>query len=172
RALAAGASIVNDVWGFQRDPDMARVAADTGALAIVMHNRLTEDAGVDIVAEVRAFLSRSIDIALAAGVPRDRIVVDPGFGFGKTHDQSMRLVIELARIAELGFPVLLGASRKRSIGRVTGRDDPRQRLHGSLALAVVGAANGADILRVHDVAPHVDAMKIVAALHAQHKARP
>jgi dihydropteroate synthase len=172
RAVAAGASIINDVWGFQRDPDMARVAADTGALAIVMHNRQTEDAGVDIVAEVRAFLSRSIDIALGAGVAREKIVVDPGFGFGKTHEQSMRLVIELARIAELGFPVLLGASRKRSIGRVTGRDDPRQRLHGSLALAVVGAANGADILRVHDVAPHVDAMKIVAALHAQHKARP
>ncbi|MDO9440425.1 MAG: dihydropteroate synthase [Beijerinckiaceae bacterium] len=172
RAMAAGAAIINDVWGFQRDPDIARVAADTGALAIVMHNRETEDPGVDIVAEVRDFLSRSIDIALAAGVARDRIVVDPGFGFGKTHEQSLRLVTELASIAALGFPVLLGASRKRSIGRVTGRDDPMQRLHGSLALAVVGAMNGADILRAHDVAPHLDAMKMVAALHAQHKARP
>lgn len=172
RALVAGAAIINDVWGFQRDPDMARVAADTGALAILMHNRGAEDPGVDIVADVRDFLSRSVEIALAAGVARDKIVVDPGFGFGKTHDQSLRLVTELARIVELGFPVLLGASRKRSIGRVTGRDDPQQRLHGSVALAVVGAIHGAAILRVHDVAPHVDAMKMVAALHAQHEARP
>jgi dihydropteroate synthase len=162
-AIECGASIVNDVWGFQRDADMARVAARTGAFAVLMHNRETVDAALDIIADVLAFLSRSIDRALAAGVAQDRIAVDPGFGFGKTHEQSLRLVRELPRVVALGFPVLLGVSRKRSIGRATGRDEPRDRLAGSLACGLLGLERGAAILRVHDVAPHVDA---VAMRHA------
>ena len=100
----------------------------------------------------------------AAGVSRENIIVDPGIGFGKTNAQSLRLVRELERLKELGCPILLGVSRKRLIGRATGRAIARERLAGSLAAAVIGATKGADILRVHDVAEHVDAMKVHAAI--------
>ena len=166
-AVTAGASIVNDVWGFQRDADMARVVAATGVAAILMHNRETVDGSVDILAEVRSFLSRSIDLALAAGVPREKIVVDPGFGFGKTHAQSLSLVRDLSSLCALGFPVLLGVSRKRAIGRATGRADPGQRLAGSLACALMGVERGASILRVHDVGAHVDGLAMRAAILAR-----
>jgi dihydropteroate synthase len=171
RALAAGACIVNDVWGFQRDRDMARVVADHGAAAVVMHNRETEDASLDIVEEVRAFLLRSMDIAQAARISLDRLILDPGIGFGKTPDQNMRLVREIGALATLGCPVLLGASRKRIVGSITGRADPRDRLAGTLALHTLGALQGARIIRAHDVAPHVDAMKMVATFTAQEQAR-
>ncbi|MDB5643366.1 MAG: dihydropteroate synthase [Hyphomicrobiales bacterium] len=170
RALAAGASIVNDVWGFQRDPDMARVVADHGAAAVLMHNRESEDASLDIVQEVRAFLLRSMEIAQAARISLDRLILDPGIGFGKTPEQNMTLVREIGALAALGCPVLLGASRKRIVGAVTGRADPRDRLAGTLALHTLGALQGARIIRAHDVAPHVDAMKMVAAFTAQGRA--
>ena len=143
---------------------MARVVAEHGVPVIVMHNRESEDASVDMVAEVLDFLKRSIDIALAAGVARDRIIVDPGVGFGKTNAQSLALVRELGRLRELGCPVLLGVSRKRMIGLATGRTIARDRMAGSLAAAVVGAVAGAAIVRVHDVAEHADAMKVYAAI--------
>jgi dihydropteroate synthase len=151
---------------------MARVVADSGTVAVIMHNRASEDPALDIVADVRDYLARSIEIALKAGVPLERLIVDPGIGFGKTAEQNLRLVRELRSLDTLGCPILLGVSRKRIIGAVTGRADPMERLHGSLALAVIGAMNGAAILRVHDVAPHVDAMKMVAALSSTHKAQP
>jgi dihydropteroate synthase len=169
RALAAGASIVNDVWGFQRDPDMARVVAEHGAAAVVMHNRDREDASLDIVAEVKAFLMRSMDLAQAARISLDRLILDPGIGFGKTPEQNMRLVREIDALAALGCPVLLGASRKRIVGAVTGRTDPRDRLAGTLALHTLGAFQGAHIIRAHDVARHVDAMKMVAAFKSQER---
>ncbi len=162
-ALRAGAQIVNDVWGFQRDPDLARVASEHRAACVLMHNREHEDASIDIVEDMLAFLSRSLDIAQRARIPLDRIVLDPGIGFGKTPEQNMIAVREIARLHILGCPVLLGASRKRIIGAVTGRTDPNDRMAGSLALHLLGAQAGADILRVHDVAPHVDAMKMLAA---------
>ncbi len=163
-ALAAGATIVNDVWGLQRDPDMARVVAEHGVPVIVMHNRDQEDANVDILAEVLDFLKRSIDIALAAGISREKIIVDPGIGFGKTNAQSLLLVRELERLRQLGCPVLLGVSRKRLIGLATGRAVARERMAGSLAAAVIGAMGGTAIVRAHDVAEHLDAMKIYAAI--------
>jgi dihydropteroate synthase len=163
-SVEAGCSILNDVWGFQRDRDMARVAAETGALAILMHNRETDDPQVDMVAEVLDFLKRSVDIALAAGVAQDHIVLDPGIGFGKVAAQSLALVREMPRLRALGFPVLLGVSRKRFVGRVTGRSLATERLAGSLAAGLLGVERGADILRVHDVAPHVDALKMRAAI--------
>jgi dihydropteroate synthase len=168
-ALEAGASIINDVWGFQHDAELAKVAALADVPVIVMHNRETDDPTIDVMAEVLAFLRRSIEIGLAAGVKRERIIVDPGFGFGKTHQQSLTTVRDLARLRdELGCPVLLGVSRKRAIGRATGHEAPKDRVIGSLATAVIGAMNGASIVRVHDVAPHVDAMKMFAAI--QHPA--
>ena len=163
-AIAAGAQIVNDVWGFQRDPEIARVVAESSVPAILMHNRDEVDPAVDIMAEVIDFLSRSIDIALAAGVRHERLIVDPGFGFGKTHEQSLRLLAELERLEVFGLPILIGVSRKRAIGYVTGRAEPRERLAGSLAAAVIGAEHGAAIIRVHDVGPHVDAMKMFSVI--------
>ena len=163
-AIESGASIVNDVWGFQRDPDMARVVAATGAAAVLMHNRAKVDPAVDIVADMLAFLSRSIDIALAAGVAEDKLWVDPGFGFGKTPEQNLIAVRRLGALKALGRPVLLGVSRKSTIGRVTGQTVAAERLAGSIAAGLAGVAAGADALRVHDVAPHVQALKMWRAI--------
>ena len=163
-AIAAGASIVNDVWGFQRDPDMARVVADTEAAAVLMHNRADVDAALDILADIRAFLSRSIDLALAAGVAEDRLLVDPGFGFGKTPAQNLQVIRRLRELAALGRPVLIGVSRKSTIGLLTDQTVPAERLAGSLAAGLMGVANGAAMLRVHDVAAHAQALKVWRAI--------
>ncbi len=163
-AIAAGASIVNDVWGFQRDREMARIVADAGAAAVLMHNRASVDPELDIVADMLAFLSRSIDIALRAGVAEERLIVDPGFGFGKTPAQNLQLVRRLRELAALGRPVLLGVSRKSTIGLVTGQKVAAERLAGSIAAGLMGIANGAAILRVHDVAPHVQALQVWRAI--------
>ena len=165
RALAAGAAIVNDVWGFQRDPDIASVTAETGAAAILMHNRETVDPSIDIVADILRFLERSLTIATAAGVPHDRIVLDPGIGFGKTIEQSYRSVVSLSRLKALGFPVLLGLSRKAFIGRIFQPEaPPMARLPGTIAANSLGVMNGADIVRVHDVKEHVQAMRVIDML--------
>ncbi|MGD0565072.1 MAG: dihydropteroate synthase [Roseiarcus sp.] len=163
-ALKAGASMVNDVWGFQRDREMARVVADSGAAAVLMHNRATVDPGLDIMADIRDFLSRSIDIALAAGVLEERLLVDPGFGFGKTPAQNLQLIRRLRELGALGRPVLLGVSRKSTIGIVTGQKAPAERVAGSIAAGLAGVMNGAAILRVHDVAPHVQALQVLHAI--------
>ena len=163
-ALDAGASIINDVWGFQHDPALAQVAAERGAPAVIMHNRLEDDPSIDVMEEVLAFLSRSIEIGLAAGMRREQFIVDPGFGFGKTHPQSLTLVRDLARLKALGCPILLGVSRKRAIGLATGRSEPKERAAGSVAAHLMGSMQGAQIIRVHDVAAHVDAMKVFAAV--------
>jgi dihydropteroate synthase len=159
-ALRAGASIINDVWGCQRDPAIAGVAARFNAPLIVMHNRDTIDSAIDIFADVLRFLERSIAIATAAGVPRSQLVVDPGIGFGKTPEQNLALIRDLGRLAELGCPILLGASRKSTIGLVTGRTIPAERLAGSIAAHLYGVMRGAAIIRAHDVAPHLDAIKV------------
>lgn len=164
-ALKAGASIVNDVWGAQRDPAIAGVAARHGAPIILMHNRETTDPALDILSDVLSYLDRSIAIALAAGVSRGQIVVDPGIGlFGKTPEQSLRLIRELAKLESLGCPVLLGASRKSVIGVVTGQSVPAERVAGTVAAHLFGATQGAAILRVHDVAAHAQAFKVWCAL--------
>ncbi len=163
-AIDAGASIVNDVWGFQHDQDLARVVAERSVPAIIMHNRTEVDASLNIMDEILHFLSRSIEIALKAGVRKEQLVVDPGFGFGVTHEQSLTMVRDLGRLKELGLPILLGVSRKRAIGAATGRAEPKERVMGSVVAHVMGAINGADIVRVHDVAAHVEAMRMVAAV--------
>lgn len=171
-ALKAGASIVNDVWGAQRDPAIAGVAARHGAPIILMHNRETTDPALDILSDVLRFLERSIAIALAAGVPREQIVVDPGIGlFGKTPEQSLRLIRELAQLGSLGCPVLLGASRKSVIGVVTGQSVPAERVAGSVAAHLFGATQGAAVIRVHDVAAHAQAFKVWRALSQPSESR-
>jgi dihydropteroate synthase len=162
QALEAGAVIVNDVWGFQRDPAVASVAAESGAGAILMHNRETIDETIDIVEDILAFLDRSVRLATKAGVAADRIMLDPGIGFGKTFSQSYKALAALPRLKALGFPVLLGLSRKGFIGALTTPAAPTsERLGGTIAGNVYGALNGADIIRVHDVAPHVQAMRML-----------
>ncbi|MEQ9121724.1 MAG: dihydropteroate synthase [Alphaproteobacteria bacterium] len=167
RALQAGAHIVNDIWGLQRDPEMAPLAAGTGAPVICMHNRETVDPVIDIVADVLGFLERSLEIARRAGVRDDRIVLDPGFGFGKTAPQSLELLRRLDRLAELGFPLLIGLSRKRFIGHYSGEPQADARLQGTVAANLLAAISGhAAILRVHDVKPHRQALDFLAAFRA------
>ena len=162
-ALEAGATIVNDVWGLQRDADMARIIAEHGAPVIIMHNRETADAHIDIIADVDEFFSRSLEIAWTAGIARDRIVLDPGIGFGKTPEQSMACIAKLEKFRSFGLPLLVGASRKRFIASVT-PSEPTERLGGSLAAHMIAAENGAAIIRTHDVAPTLQALAVAAAI--------
>ena len=162
-ALDLGAAIVNDVWGLQRDPDMARVVAERGVPVIIMHNRETADPAIDIIADATAFFERSLDIAARAGIARERIVLDPGIGFGKTAEQSLICIARLDAWRSFGLPLLVGASRKRFIHSVA-PSDPMDRLGGSLAAHLLAVENGAAIVRVHDVAPTVQALTVAAAI--------
>jgi len=164
-ALDQGAAIVNDVWGLQRDPDMARLVAERGVPVIVMHNRDAADASLDIVADVIAFFSRSLDIAGRAGIAPANIVLDPGIGFGKTPEQSIVCIARLAEFKRFGLPLLVGASRKRFINSVTPAP-PDERIGGSIASHLLAAENGAAIVRVHDVAQTVQALRVAAAIEA------
>jgi dihydropteroate synthase len=162
-ALGAGAAIVNDVWGLQRDADMAHVVAEHATPVVIMHNRERADPSIDIIAEVTAFFARSLDIAAHAGIARERIVLDPGIGFGKTPEQSMTCIARLDALARFGLPLLVGASRKRFIHSVV-PSQPDERLGGSLAAHLVAVERGAAIVRVHDVAPTVQALAVAAAI--------
>lgn len=164
-AIEAGASIVNDVWGFQRDPDMARVSAANAVHCVLMHNREQDDPDADMYLEVRDFLARSKDIALGAGISEARIILDPGIGFGKTAAQGFELVRRLSELRrDLASPILLGVSRKRLIGVATGRTIAAERVIGSVAAGLFGAMHGAAILRVHDVREHVEALVVLHAI--------
>jgi dihydropteroate synthase len=162
-AVTNGAAVVNDVWGLQRDPDMAKVVAARGVPLVAMSNRETADAP-DIMANIAASFTRTLDIADKAGIRRDHIILDPGIGFGMTAEQSLTVIARLAELKKFNQPILLGASRKRFIDKVTPAP-PDRRLGGSLAVAVLGAQAGAAILRVHDVAETVQALTIMAAVN-------
>jgi dihydropteroate synthase len=164
-ALDQGAAIVNDVWGLQRDPDMARVVAEHRVPVIVMHNRDAADPAIDIVADVIAFFERSLAIADRAGIARDSIVLDPGIGFGKTPQQSMICIACLAAFRALGLPLLVGASRKRFIDSII-PTKPQERVPGSLAAHLLSVENGAAIIRAHDVGETVQALRVNAALRS------
>jgi len=164
-ALEAGAAIVNDVWGLQREPDMARVIAEHGAPIVIMHNRDNADPNIDIIADVTEFFSRSLEIAWAANIAHDRIVLDPGIGFGKTSEQSQACIARLHEWRGFDLPLLIGASRKRFINAIV-PSDPGERLGGSIAAHLIAAENGAAIIRVHDVAPTAQALAVAAAIRA------
>ena len=150
----------------QGDADMARVVAEHGVPAVLMHNRREVDPTLDILREVDDFFARSLDIAARAGVARDRIVLDPGIGFGKTPAQSMTALARLGELQSFGLPMLVGASRKRFISTVT-PSEPHQRLGGSIAAHLVAAQNGTKIIRAHDVAETVQALRVAAAIRGQ-----
>jgi dihydropteroate synthase len=162
-ALAEGAAIVNDVWGLQRDGDLARVVAERAVPVIIMHNREAADPSIDIIADMSAFFSRSLDIAARAGIARQNIVLDPGIGFGKTPEQSLTAIARLSELRSFGLPLLVGASRKRFIDKVSPAP-PDQRLGGSIAAHVLAVAGGAAIIRTHDVAETVQALRVAAAI--------
>ncbi|PJJ98246.1 dihydropteroate synthase [Lysobacteraceae bacterium NML75-0749] len=168
-AVAAGAGIINDVYALRREGAL-EMAARLGVPVILMHMqgepRSMQQAPQyqDVVAEVHRFLAERMFACEMAGIDRKQIVVDPGFGFGKTLAHNLQLLTQLARFAELGVPLLAGLSRKRSIGEITGRDNPQERLHGSVAAHLLAVERGAAIVRVHDVAATVDALKVWQAL--------
>jgi len=163
-AIEAGASIVNDIWGFLGDPDMAGVVAShPQAAAVLMHNR-REPVYEDLLEEVSASLRRSVSVAVREGVDAEQLIVDPGFGFAKTPAHNIELVRRLGELRGLGRAILIGVSRKSTIGALTGGAPPDQRLEGSLALATLAVANGATIVRTHDVAATVRALRVVDAV--------
>ena len=164
-AIAAGAAIINDVWGLQREEAMARVATRWGVPVIVMHNREHADPSLDIIAEIAEFFARSLEIAANAGLPRQQIVLDPGIGFGKTPEQSMIAIARLRELKSFGLPILVGASRKRFIARISPAS-PDHRLGGSVAAHLAAVANGAAIIRTHDVAETAQALRVAAAIEA------
>jgi len=162
RACAAGVALVNDVWGLQKDPAMADVVAEAGVHVVMMHNRAQADADLNILADIDAFFDRSMALAERAGIPRDKQILDPGFGFGKTIDQNFLVLNRLDSLSKHGLPVLAGASRKRMIGAALGVETG-ERLFGSLAVHTLAMAKGAAIVRVHDVRPHADAARLFEA---------
>ena len=171
-AVEAGASIINDIWGLRRDSDIARVGFDTKAGLVLMFNAtdpsLIENSG-DIVADAITYLSMSIEIALRAGVSENQIMLDPGIGFGMDHRQSYELIKGIGRIKELGFPVLIGPSRKRFIGAALGNIPVERRDTGTAAVSCIAAYLGADAVRVHDVKKVVQSLIISDILSDKRK---
>jgi len=171
RAIELGAELVNDVTALRGDPDLAEVVASSGAYLCLMHMqgepRTMQDSPTyeDVAAEVASFLEQRLAFAVDAGIPEERICLDPGFGFGKTVEQNFELLGRLGQIVALGRPVLVGLSRKRSLGRILGDPDATTGpLSASLAAAVEAYDRGAAIFRVHDVREHVEALTVAAAV--------
>ncbi|SEP63173.1 dihydropteroate synthase [Faunimonas pinastri] len=175
-ALAAGAHVINDITGLQGEPQMAQAIAAHGAGVVIMHNSgmfgSSHGTEGDPVLACMSFFEKSLGIAARAGIATDRIVLDPGFGFGKSVEQSLQLLARIDEFAAIGLPILIGTSRKTFIGRVTGGGEPRpvdDRLAGTLATNIVAVQANAAIVRVHDVAEHADALRMLAAIR---NARP
>lgn len=171
-AVAAGAGLINDVYALRREGAL-EAAAELGVPVVLMHmlgepRSMQDDPRYDdVVAEVHRFLAERIFAAEMAGIAKKNLVVDPGFGFGKTREHNLALLAQLQRFTELGVPVLAGLSRKKTIGDLTGRDAPQARVHGSVAAHLVAVQRGARIVRVHDVAATIDALKVWEAVAAQ-----
>ncbi len=167
-AVAAGATYVNDVTAFRHDPDLAGFVADRGLDCCLMHmlgepRTMQRDPRYgDVVADVKAFLEERMNAAVAAGVPEERIQLDPGIGFGKTLEHNLELLRRLRELTDLGRPLVIGTSRKSFLGRLTGRD-VTERVHGTVATCVMALERGASVFRVHDVAAVSDALKVTSA---------
>jgi dihydropteroate synthase len=166
KAVDIGAVMINDVWGLQRDPKMPDVVAQTEAAVVVTHNRAERDGSVDIFADMRRFFDRSLALAAKAGVRSEAIILDPGIGFGKTTQQNVEALLRIPNLKDYGFPILIGASRKRFLGSLTG-DGIEGTLIGTVVVNLIAAAAGASIFRVHDVAEHVAALRVWHAIHSK-----
>jgi dihydropteroate synthase len=164
-ALAAGATIVNDVWAARHDPDTARAAAEAGAHLVLMHNKEVAEYPDGLLDEVVGWLRDSAERAESAGVPRERLIVDPGIGFGKTPAHSIEVLHRLSELkARVGLPLLVGTSRKRFIGELLGGVPPAGRVEGTAATVALAIASGADIVRVHDVAHIARTLRVADAI--------
>jgi len=168
-ALDAGATYVNDVTAFRAAPEMASLVAERGVECCLMHmlgepRTMQHDPRYDdVVDDIKAFLSERVAFAVGEGIAEERIAVDPGIGFGKTVEHNLELLRRLDEIAALGFEVVIGTSRKSFLGKLTGRDDPHDRVAATLATTVLALERGATVFRVHDVAETADALKVAAA---------
>lgn len=162
-ALDTGAAIANDVWGLQGDPDMASLIAQRHCPVVIMHNRDRADAGIDIMKDVTEFFSRSLKIASQAGILRENIALDPGIGFGKTQEQSIMVLARLNQFKSFGLPLLVGASRKRFIATIS-PSEPDQRIGGSIAAHLIAAKAGVQVIRTHDVAETLQALRVATAI--------
>ena len=156
--------MINDIWGLQYDPDMAKVVAAFQAPVIVMHNQDQAEYAGDIISHIIQFLQHSINIAVEAGIDKAKIIVDPGIGFGKTRTHNLTVIARLAELTCLNCPILLGPSRKRFIGELLGGLPPEDRLEGTAAAIALGIANSAHIVRVHDVKEMVKVARITDAI--------
>lgn len=165
-AVAAGAHIVNDVWGLQKDMQIAQVAAETGAGVAIMHTGRERVKLPDVIADQFHFLGRSLEIATEAGIARERIVLDPGFGFAKDTEENLALMARFSELKRFGLPLLVGTSRKRFVGAVTGRD-AEDRDAGTVATTAMLRLRGGDIFRVHNVAMNKDALAFADAMLAR-----
>ena len=159
RAIELGAVLVNDVWGLQKDPAMAETVAAAEAAIVIMHNRAHKDAAIDIVADIRRFFAHSLVLADKAGIPRTRIILDPGIAFGKTALQNVEVIARLNELMDFGCPILVGVSRKTFLGSLV-EGGIEGTLVGTIAASLAALAGGASIFRVHDVAEHVAALKV------------
>lgn len=162
-ALSHGAAIINDVWGFQKDQDMAKVAAKYACPCVVMHNQEGTVYEGDIIDCLKNFFQKTIEIAVRAGVDKEKLILDPGIGFGKTADQNIEILKRLYELKEMGYPLLLGTSRKSTLGKILDLP-PKERVEGTVATSVLGIWQGVDILRVHDVKENFRAAKVADAI--------
>lgn len=161
-AMAAGADIINDVWGAQKDPAMADVMAQRQAGCVLMHNRSSEEAGVgDVIESILLFWQKSVELVLEAGVSANSIMLDPGLGFGKTYDENWTVLRRLSELKVAGYPILLGASRKSMIAKLLELKDPKARLSGTLATTALGVQAGVDVVRVHDVQANAECARVM-----------
>jgi dihydropteroate synthase len=165
RATELGVVVVNDVWGLQRDPAMPDAVAEAGVGVVVMHNRNDVDPALDIIADLRRFFDRSLDLAQRAGIPNERIILDPGIGFGKTKQQNLAALAATTELQDYGLPILIGISRKSIFGALLGAT-VEGRLIGTIAANLVTAMYGARIFRVHDPAEHRAAFTVLDAIVA------
>ncbi|MFZ5353435.1 MAG: dihydropteroate synthase [Bacillota bacterium] len=163
KAILAGAAMINDVWGLQRDRDMASVIAKYKVPVVIMHNQNGTEYKNDIMAEICSFLQRSIEIGLKAGIESEKIIIDPGIGFGKTPEQNIEVMSRLGELNDLGYPILLGTSRKSMLGKLLNLV-PKERVEGTLATTVMGIIQGVDIIRVHDIMENYRAVKVTDAI--------
>ena len=160
RAVELGSILINDVWGLQRDPAMAETVAAAEAAVVIMHNRTEKDAAIDIMDDIKKYLSRSLELAKAAGIPRSRIIVDPGIAFGKTARQNLEVLRRLGELtAEFACPILIGTSRKAFLGSLS-EDKIEAQLIGTIATTLAAYAAGASLFRVHDVGEQIAALKV------------
>ena len=163
-SLKLGADLINDVWGLRKDPKMASTIAKYNAYVCIMHNQDGTDYDKDIMESIKEFLIESIKIAKDAGIDDEKIILDPGIGFGKTFEQNIEVMSRLGELKELGYPIILGTSRKSMIGHILNLE-PKDRVEGTIATTVIGIKDGVDIVRVHDVLENLRAIKVADAIY-------